>query len=234
MEPSAPISITYYSDVLCVWAYAAQERLDQVQRSFGEHVAIGFKSCSVFGNTTRKIGDGWREKGGYAGFGAHVREAAAQFDHIEVHPEIWLTARPASSEGAHLFLAALSLVENGGALDGCNRLPERTPSEEYAWRLRLAFFRDCRDIAQWHVQCEVAEDMGIGLAPVEAAIRDGSAFAALASDHQDKVRFAIEGSPTFLMNQGRQKIYGNVGYRVIEANIRELLHVPQTGEMSWC
>lgn len=234
MDPNAPISITYYSDVLCVWAYAAQERLDQAKRSFGERVAIGFKPCSVFGDTARKIADGWGEKGGYAGFGAHVREAAAQFDHIEVHPEIWLTVRPASSEGAHLFLKAVWLLDSHGALDACSRAPERAPSEEFAWRLRLAFFRDCRDIAQWHVQCEVAEDMGIALAPVEAAIRDGSAFAALAADHQDKVRFAIEGSPTFLMNQGRQKIYGNVGYRVIEANIRELLRTPQTGEMSWC
>ena len=32
MDLTVPISLTYYSDVLCVWAYAAQERLDRQQR----------------------------------------------------------------------------------------------------------------------------------------------------------------------------------------------------------
>ncbi len=37
-----------------------------------------------------------------------------------------------------------------------------------------------------------------------------------------------------MLNQGHQKLYGNLGYRVIEANIRELLREPGAGEMSWC
>jgi len=40
-------------------------------------------------------------------------------------------------------------------------------------------------------------------------------------------------SPTLIFNEGRQRLNGNVGYRVIEANIRELLHNP-TEEQSWC
>ncbi len=40
-------------------------------------------------------------------------------------------------------------------------------------------------------------------------------------------------SPTLIFNEGRQRLNGNVGYRVIEANIRELLHNP-AGEHSWC
>jgi hypothetical protein len=31
-----------------------------------------------------------------------------------------------------------------------------------------------------------------------------------------------------------QLLYGNVGYRIIEANVRELLHNPLHGEASWC
>lgn len=31
-------------------------------------------------------------------------------------------------------------------------------------------------------------------------------------------------SSTLIFNEGRQRLNGNVGYRVIEANIRELLH----------
>jgi len=33
---------------------------------------------------------------------------------------------------------------------------------------------------------------------------------------------------------GHQLLYGNVGYRLIEANVRELLHNPEAGEASWC
>ena len=43
----------------------------------------------------------------------------------------------------------------------------------------------------------------------------------------------VQGSPTFVLNQGRQKLFGNVGYRVIAANIEELLH-DNAGQLSWC
>jgi len=44
----------------------------------------------------------------------------------------------------------------------------------------------------------------------------------------------IEGSPSFVLNEGRQKLYGNVGFRIIEANIQELLRAPGTDQVSWC
>jgi hypothetical protein len=33
----------------------------------------------------------------------------------------------------------------------------------------------------------------------------------------------IEGSPSFVLNEGRQKLYGNVGLRIIEAKIQEII-----------
>ena len=44
----------------------------------------------------------------------------------------------------------------------------------------------------------------------------------------------IEGSPSLVLNEGRQKLYGNVGFRVIEANIQELLREPRINDASWC
>ncbi len=45
----------------------------------------------------------------------------------------------------------------------------------------------------------------------------------------------VQGSPTYVFNEGRQMLYGNVGYRIIEANVRELLSAPAAaGEPSWC
>ena len=40
-------------------------------------------------------------------------------------------------------------------------------------------------------------------------------------------------SPSLLLNDGRQRLNGNVGYRVIAANVREILERPP-GQLSWC
>lgn len=44
----------------------------------------------------------------------------------------------------------------------------------------------------------------------------------------------VQGSPKFVLNEGRQKLNGNVGYAVIEANINELLRSPIAGAANWC
>jgi hypothetical protein len=44
----------------------------------------------------------------------------------------------------------------------------------------------------------------------------------------------VQGSPTYILNNGRQKLFGNVGYGVIEANIMELIRSPVAGAASWC
>jgi hypothetical protein len=44
----------------------------------------------------------------------------------------------------------------------------------------------------------------------------------------------MEASPNFVLNEGRQKLHGNIGFRSIEANIQELLRAPRANEASWC
>ena len=95
--------------------------------------------------------------------------------------------------------------------------------DKVMWAFRCAFFRDCRDIARWDVQCELAEALGVEINAIEKRIHDGTAFARLAADYQDADKMRIEGSPSFVLNEGRQKLYGDVGFRIIEANIQELL-----------
>jgi predicted DsbA family dithiol-disulfide isomerase len=65
-------------------------------------------------------------------------------------------------------------------------------------------------------------------------IDSGVAHADLEADHRDQQTLMVQGSPTYILNEGRQKLYGNVGYGVIEANIKELLHSPLAGAASWC
>ena len=72
----------------------------------------------------------------------------------------------------------------------------------------------------------------------EIAIRIARAAAGLGvasvSVHAPADALGLQGSPSFVLNDGRQKLYGNVGYRVIEANIEELLRAPSADQASWC
>ncbi len=43
----------------------------------------------------------------------------------------------------------------------------------------------------------------------------------------------VRASPTLTFNEDRQRLTGNVGYRIIEANVRELLERPET-QQTWC
>ncbi len=62
---------------------------------------------------------------------------------------------------------------------------------------------------------------------------DGSAMAALMHDYQKSKQYSIKGSPSYVMDGGRQTLYGNVGYRVLLANTEELLKNP-VDVASWC
>ncbi len=229
--PKTPLKIIYFSDILCVWAYFAQVRLDELKAQFGDRIELDYAFIPLFGDTAEKIGVGWAERGGFKGFNRHINEVAARFDHIEVNPGLWLSVRPASSASPHLFLKAVDLWarENGAGEMGAH-----SPLESAAWELRRAFFEEGRDIAEYRIQMEVAEKICLPVAGIEPLIESGRAFAALCADAEARDKFRIDGSPTFLMSEGRQKLYGNVGYRVIEAVVQELLRVPDLTQASWC
>jgi predicted DsbA family dithiol-disulfide isomerase len=227
-----PVEVTYFSDILCIWAYISQTRINAVKEKFVEGVRIEHRFCSVFGDTAQKIASNWQAKGGYKGFNSHLRQVAQRFPHIEVHPEIWLKTRPASSTSAHLFLKAIQQSDRETGVAASLTAP--TVLDRVMWAFRLAFFRDCRDVARWDTQCEIAEALGADIGAIERCIDSGSAFAGLAADYQSADKMRIEGSPSFVLNEGRQKLYGNVGFRLIEANIQELLRTPAADEASWC
>lgn len=224
------VELTHFSDVLCVWAYISEVRIDALKRKFGNSLRLTYRFCSVFGDTAGKIKSAWQDKGEYQGFNSHLRHVAKTFPHIQVHPEIWLKTRPPSSASPHLFLKAVQQLDRESEPSaGAASTFERT-----TLALRQAFFRDCRDISRWDVQCEIGRSVGADIDAIEKLIHSGAAFARLAADYQDAAKMRIEGSPSLVLNEGRQKLYGNVGFRVIDANIQELLREPQAEDASWC
>ena len=221
------VPVIYVSDVLCIWAYFSEMRLRALKEAFGDQIRFDHRFCSIFGDTARKMSTTWRDKGGYEGFNRHLMEVAQQFPEVTINPNIWLTTKPASSTGTHLFLKAVQLDEAAGLI-------ETGTFQASLQAMRTAFFRDERDIGRWSVQCQIGEQVGVDVARIEALIHDGSAYASLASDYEAAASMNIQGSPTFVLNDGRQKLYGNVGYRILEANIQELLRSPTPDQASWC
>ena len=227
-----PITITYYSDLLCIWAYVAQERVAATKRTFGGEVRFDYRFLNLFGDTRSKIADGWSQRGGFGGYAEHVRGVAARFTHLKLHPDVWDKVQPTSSMSPHLFLAAVLEWERNAFPAIAD--PDPRIFESVMWAMRRGFFEEGLDISKADVQRALAAPFGVDLAAVERVLGDGTAFARLASDYIAADRARVEGSPTFVLNEGRQKLYGNVGFRVIEANIKELLREPNQDQASWC
>jgi predicted DsbA family dithiol-disulfide isomerase len=221
-----PIRIFYFSDILCIWAYLAQIRLDELKTTFQDKIAIAHHFVPVFGVAHEKLETRWRDRGGLKGYSDHVREIVKKFDYITIDSDIWTKVTPPSSTSCHLFLHAIQLVEAKG-------LVEQQAFEKAIWAFREAFFTQLANVSDRKVQFEIAEELKLPIAAIQAEIDSGEAYAQLSKDFELVKEHTVTVSPTLIFNEGRQRLNGNVGYRVIEANIRELLHNPP-GEQSWC
>jgi predicted DsbA family dithiol-disulfide isomerase len=223
------ISVAWYSDILCIWAYVGQIRLDEILRNFGGQVTIESRAVPVFSSVKRKIVEGWCTRGSLQGYAAHVQEIGGRYDHVQLHPDLWTREVPSGSLSVHAFVKAAELATATSVWTAS----DRPLTIELAWRLRLALFRDLRDVGRLDVQLDVASELKLPLDDIQAQIASGAALAALAEDHELASQHGIVGSPTYLIEGGRQKLYGNVGYRVLEANIAEVLR-DNSDKASWC
>ena len=218
---NSPLPVDHYTDVLCVWAWIAQRRVDELEAQWGEQIVINHHCVNVFGDTHTRIGKNWADRGGYAGFAEHVEESAAPYEHAPVNPDVWRKVRPFSSASAHMMLQAVALA--AGPLD----------ARQFADTLRASFFVDAIDISNVEVLLELAGAAGHDVQALRSLVNSGQAHGALSADYDLARKNGIKGSPTWLMNNGRQLLYGNVGYRVLNANVEELINHPEH-EASWC
>ena len=229
-DDEAPIQILYFFDVLCVWAYIAQVRIEELKSTFKQRITLDYHCVPVFGDAQQKFEKQWGDRGGLQGYSDHIHKIVSQFTHVTLHPDVWLTNTPQSSTTCHLFLKAVQLLGEEGIVDVD---PMDQPVERAIAACRTAFFQEARDISNRQVQFEIAESLGLPTGAIEQQINSGAAYAALSRDFNLVRDYTVKVSPTMIFNEGRQRLNGNVGYRVIEANIRELIYSPPM-EASWC
>ena len=218
---SSSMIIDYYTDVLCVWAWIAQRRTEELASAWNEKVDIRHRFVNVFGDTQTRIGEGWAQRGGFEGFQNHVIESAEPYDNAPVNADVWLKTRPKTSANSHLVLCAVADNDS------------RVASVELSAKIRHAFFVDARDIGELPVLYEIAAEAGQDADHIRSSIESGAASAALMKDYQQAASDNIAGSPSWVMNDGRQKLYGNVGFHVLNANV-EGLFTRHTNDASWC
>jgi len=129
--------------------------------------------------------------------------------------------RPTSSANAHLVIKSAALAASDAV------------ATSLALEIRRAFFVNAEDIGQLPVLYEIADRIGLDESAIRKGALDGSAAASLMKDYQLAVSQNISGSPSWVMNAGRQKLYGNVSYNVLNANVEGLLS-HRGEEASWC
>ncbi len=218
---ATPVVIDYYSDILCVWAWIAQRRIEELNDKLLGKIKLRYHYLDVFGDASNKIPKQWQDKGGFSGFSSHVQDAAAPYPDAAIHCELWKSVRPNSSANPHLVLKGIELTLGAKS------------SIELALLFRQAFFIDGKDISHLAVLFGLIEQAGYKVDEVKKSIDDGRAIAALMADSQQAKLLSLKGSPTYIIDNGRQVLYGNVGYRVLLANVEEQLKAP-TNEASWC
>lgn len=220
------VNIDYYSDILCVWAYIGHARTHELQEQFANELNWSWHYLPVFGDATGKWQSQWKDRGGVSAYANHVKEVISGFDHVQIHPGCWTKVQPPSSAPAHLWLAAARIAEQNG------KLPSQS-EEQLAWALRKAFFERAIDIAKQSELVSVCNALGLDGKLLLDHVTSGTAYAVLCHDMLKARDSNIRVSPTFVFNDGRQQLTGNVGYRIIEANIKELIKHPEKRQ-SWC
>lgn len=220
-DPGERPEALYYSDVLCVWAWIAHPRFEEVINAWSDRLTVKTRFVDVFGDAHGKVPAQWGERDGFERFGDHLQEVAAAFDHVTLHDTLWRTVRPTGSAPAHEAIHGAGLVSDANTVRCFDR------------SVRAAFFEQGRDISRREVLFEVAEEAGVDVGDLEETLRDGRALAALAADIKLAQTQRIGGSPTWRLNDGRQLLYGNVGYRTINANLEEWIRDDPAGA-SWC
>jgi len=215
------LTIDYYSDILCVWAWVAQRRIEELITALGEQLKVQFHYVDVFGNIPHKMETQWASKGGYSGFAAHVISAVDAYDELEISPDVWSKVKPVTSANAHLVIKAVELAYD----------PKE--SAKMALTFRRAFFIGAEDIGNLDTLFSLAREQGLSETAIQQRIITGDAIAKLVHDYNQAKMQNIKGSPSYVMDGGRQTLYGNVGYRVLRANAEELLKQP-ANEASWC
>ena len=210
------LSFSHWTDPLCIWAFVAQDQLDRLLVEHAPRLAVDSRIVPIFGSVAWRFKHGPWSSGGVEARVRATAEIAQAHGHPEVDGACWRGDCPSSSWAPGAAIKAVWALEHAGHVE-----PGMTGHYQHA--LRRRFFVEAQNISRRSVQLEAAEALGIARAGIENSLDDGSALALLAEDLQEKERLKLQGSPTYVFDNGRAMLYGNFRYGVLHATVEELL-----------
>lgn len=207
-----PLHLGYWSDPFCIWAYAAQPRLERILKEHGDQLDVGYHIVPVFGSIPERFREGsWAAKGP-SGRAEACRCIAREHRSVEITGEVWLSDPPSSSWAAGAAAKAVCELEARG------EVPPGTGGR-YIQTLRDRFFEDNRNTARRSEQLAIAEELEIPSAALRALLDDGTGLALLWEDHSERERLRLQGSPTYVFDGGRAQLYGNFNDAILTATV---------------
>lgn len=81
---------------------------------------------------------------------------------------------------------------------------------ELARAIRHAFFEQARDVSEMDVLREILQENKLMTLPVMQYLKCGQALADVFSDFKVAEKEKVPGSPTWIMDGGRYRFYGNI------------------------
>lgn len=216
------IHFTYWSDPLCIWAFVGEDKLEHVFRDFEGSIDVEHRMVPVFGSVLERFATGAWSAGGPKKRCEITKSVAERFGRTEVSGQVWVKDPPASSwPAAAAVKAAFELVKRDALTF------ERATA--YLRQLRIACFVEDRNIARRSVLLDVAEQADLPVEALTQLIDDGTAMARLWEDHTARQALGIQGSPTYVFDDGRAMLYGNVDEGILLATVRRLTDQLQGG-----
>lgn len=213
---STQLHVAYWSDPLCIWAFVAQPRLESVLERHAAELVVDHHIVPVFGSVPQRFRDGsWAAQGPEGRAAATVR-VARMHGREDVSGRVWVDDPPASSWASGAAVKGVGLLV-------ADELARPGAMGAYLLAMRRAFFEQDRNVARRDVQLSLAEELDIDAAALEAVLVDGRATAALFEDHTAREAQHIVGSPTWVFDGGRAKLYGNFDEGILHATVRTLV-----------
>lgn len=210
----------YWTDPLCVWAFVAQRRLEEILAAH-PRLRVRHRVVPVFGSVPWRFREGAWAVPGPEGRAAATRRIGEGCGWT-LTGRVWLDDPPASSWSAGAaVVAAFDLAEEG-------TIP-LAQAEAFQWELRRAFFVENLNTARRAVQLSVAEAVDLPRTPLVARLDDGRAIASLWEHHREREANHIQGSPTWVFDGGRAMLYGNVSHQVLAATVEQLEQESEPG-----
>ncbi len=207
-----PLTIDFYSDILCIWGWVGQHHNRQLLKRW-DHTQVEwrFRYLELYGDVKARVEKNFRGEEAWDKYASAAERLVSKFEGLSVHPDIWRKTRPTTSMMAHQTIKAVE--QTHGELAAI----------EYSNRVREAFFAEARDVSQASVLTELLKEQSIAHHDLTTHLQDGSALAKTIAEFRQAENDKIPGSPSWVMDNNRYRLFGNVKPEIIIATVDSLI-----------